>query len=293
MELKTRKKFEWGQFGLHTFFIISCLTFILPLILMVSISLSDPDFKFFKLIPQEFSTYAYEAIFKKPQQIITAYGVTIFYSVAGVITSVALNSMFAYSMSRKNFLFKKSLTVLLFITMVFSGGLVPTYLVNTTLLHLDDTMWIHILPFMFDAWNIIVIRTFFNGLPNDLFEAARLDGANELKICFKIAMPMSIPILVTIAYAKFLGGWNDWINSSIYIRNPDLYSLQYVLKRFMDGAGADLIGASGTLSTAQTISMLEPVKYAMAILGMGPAILIFPFIQKYYDKGVIMGSLKG
>lgn len=288
-----KKKFEWGQFGLHAFFIVSCLTFILPIILMLSISFSNPDFKFFSLIPQEFSTYAYDAILKKPKQIITAYGVTIFYSVAGVVSSIALNSMFAYSMSRKNFIFRKPLTVLLFITMVFSGGLVPTYLVNTTLLHLDDTMWVHILPYMFEAWTIIVIRTFFNGLPNDLFEAARLDGANELKICFKIAMPMSVPILVTVAYAKFLGGWNDWINSSIYIRNPDLYSLQYVLKRFMDGAGAVLIGTSGSLSTAQTITMLEPVKYAMAILGMGPAILIFPFIQKYYDKGVIMGSLKG
>lgn len=264
------------------------------MLLILSISFTGANFTNFSLIPKEFSTYAYRLIFQKPKEIIDAYAVTFFYSIMGVITSLVINSMFAYSLSRNNFGLRKVLNILIFIPMVFGGGLVPTYLVISGLLHLNDTIWVYIVPFMFDAWAVIVFRTFFRGLPDDLFEAARLDGASELRICFNIAIPMSTPILATHAYAKFLAGWNDWVSCSIYIRRSELFSLQYVLKRYMDGAGSDLLTMAGGASTAaQSVAMLEPVKYAMAILGIGPAILIFPFIQKFYDKGIVMGSLKG
>ena len=289
-----KKKIAWGQLGLHIYFILTSLLYIVPMLLILSISFTGANFTNFSLIPKEFSTYAYRLIFQKPKEIIDAYAVTFFYSITGVITSLVINSMFAYSLSRNNFGLRKVLNILIFIPMVFGGGLVPTYLVISGLLHLNDTIWVYIVPFMFDAWAVIVFRTFFRGLPDDLFEAARLDGASELRICFNIAIPMSTPILATHAYAKFLGGWNDWVTCSIYIRKSELFSLQYVLKRYMDGAGSDLLTMAGGASTAaQSVAMLEPVKYAMAILGIGPAILIFPFIQKFYDKGIVMGSLKG
>ena len=292
--MKRKKKFPWGQAGLHTFFIISCALYIIPMLIIVSNSLSGVDFKMFSVLPQDFTTYAYKMVFQKPKEIIDAYIVTFIYSIAGVITSLIINSLFAYSMSRPNFRLKGILNTLIFIPMVFGGGLVPHYLVISGWLHMNDTIWAYIIPYMYASWTVIIFRTFFRNLPQDLFEAARLDGASELRICFNIAIPMSTPIMATHAYAKFLGGWNDWVTCSIYVRKPELYSLQYVLKRYMDGAGSDLLGMSGDRFTAaQSVAMLEPVKYAMAVLGIGPAILIFPFIQKYYDKGIVMGSLKG
>lgn len=291
---KKKKKIAWGQVGLHIYFIITSLLYIVPMLLILSISFTGSNFKNFSLFPEEFSTYAYKLIFQRPKEIIDAYAVTFFYSIMGVITSLVINSMFAYSLSRNNSGLRKVLNILIFIPLVFGGGMVPHYLVISGLLHLNDTIWVYIIPFMFNAWTVIVFRTFFRGLPDDLFEAARLDGASELRICFNIAIPMSTPILATHAYSKFLGGWNDWVTCSIYVRKSELFSLQYVLKRYMDGAGSDLLTMAGGASTAaQSVAMLEPVKYAMAILGIGPAILIFPFIQKFYDKGIVMGSLKG
>ena len=294
MAQKKRKKIAWGQVGLHIFFIFSCLLYILPMMLIVSNSFSGVDFKYFSIFPQDFTTYAYKLVFQKPKELLDAYLVTFIYSAAGVATSLIINSLFAYAMSRPNFKLRKIFNVLIFIPMVFGGGLVPHYLVISGWLHLNDTIWVYIIPAMYASWTVILFRTFFRNLPQDLFEAARLDGASELRICFNIAIPLSTPIMVTHAYSKFLGGWNDWVTCSIYVREPTLYSLQYVLKRYMDGAGSDLIGLSGDRFTAaQSVAMLEPVKYAMAVLGIGPAILIFPFIQKYYDKGIVMGSLKG
>ena len=162
------------------------------------------------------------------------------------------------------------------------------------MVQLDNTIWVYILPGALGAWNVIVIKTFFRNLPQDLFEAARLDGASELRICFNVAVPLSTPILATIGYTKFLEGWNDWLTSSIYIKEPTLFSLQYLLKRFMDGtSGTDLMTQGGMMSNAELVANIEPVRYAMAIIGIGPALLIFPFIQKYYDKGIIVGSIKG
>lgn len=292
---KNRKRFPWGQLALHVFFIIASLAYILPMVLIVSISLSGANIKEFSLLPREISLFAYKMVLEKPMQLVEAYGVTFFYSVAGVIVSMIVNVMFGYALSRPNYKFKKPFITMIFITMIFGGGMIPHYIVNSGLLHLDNTIWIYIVPYVYAAGTVIVYRTFFMNLPNEIFEAARIDGASEFRICFNVVIPMSTPILATQAYGKFLGGWNDWINSSIYIRNPRLYSLQYLLKRYMDGAGGDLLtmAGMGNISAAESVQALETVKYAMAVFGIGPAIIIFPLMQKYYDKGIVMGSLKG
>lgn len=293
--VRKKKKIAWGQIFLNLYFVIFCMCYILPMLLMVGISLNGEDFLKFSFIPEKISLYAYEIVFKNPKQIFDAYGVTLFYSIAGVVLSLVIMSMFAYALSRSNFKLKGLLTFMLFFTMIFGGGMVPTYMVVSGMLHLDDTIWVYILPGALSAWNVIVIKTFFRNLPQDLFEAARLDGASELRICFNVAVPLSTPILATIGYSKFLEGWNDWLTSSIYIKEPTLFSLQYLLKRFMDGtSGTELLSqGGGIMSNADLVANIEPVRYAMAIVGIGPALLIFPFIQKYYDKGIIVGSIKG
>lgn len=290
---KRKKKIPWGQVGLHTFYVISCLTYILPIWLLVSISLSGETILKFSFIPKKLSTFAYEMAFRNPEQIIRAYAVTFFYSIAGVVLSLSVMSLFAFALSRKNFKLKKLLTRILFVNMLFGGGLVPTYMVVSGMLHLNDTIWVYIIPYLVSGWDVILIKTYFQNLPEEVFESARMDGASEARLCFQIAIPMSVPILATQAYGKFLGGWNDWVCSSIYIRKPELYSLQYLLKLFMDRTDmtAQLMG--GGISSAELVAASETIRYAMAIIGVGPAFLIFPFIQKYYEKGLVVGSLKG
>ena len=289
-----RKKIQWGQIGLHTFYVVSCLTYILPLWLLVSISLSGETMLRFSFIPEKISTFAYEVAFRNPGQIIRAYSVTFFYSAMGVVLSLSVMSLFAFALSRKNFKMRKILMRLLLFNMLFGGGLVPTYMVVSGMLHLNDTIWVYIIPYLVSGWDVILIKTYFQNLPEEVFESARMDGASETRLCFQIAIPMSVPILVTQAYGKFLGGWNDWMCSSIYIRNPKLYSLQYLLKRFMDNTDManQLMMGSGA-SVAELVAASESIRYAMAIIGVGPALFIFPFIQKYYEKGLVVGSLKG
>lgn len=291
---KRKKKIQWGQIALHIFYILSCLTYILPVWLLISISLSGKVVLKYSFIPETISTFAYEMAFRDPEQILRAYAVTFFYSIVGVVLSLAVMSLFGFALSRKNFKLKKFFSRFVLINMLFGGGMIPTYIIITKFLHLNDTIWVYIIPSLVSAWTVVLIKTYFMNLPEEIFESARMDGASETRLCFQIAIPMSVPILVTQAYGKFLAGWNDWICSSMYVRKQELFSLQYLLKLFMDKSdmSTQLMGGSG-MSTADLIAATESIRYAMAIIGIGPAFIIFPLIQKYYEKGLIVGSLKG
>ena len=291
-----RRKFPMGQVCLHIFFILLSLCYILPLILLVSVSLEGASSQYFTLFPKQVSLAAYRMVFKNPTRILDAYKVTAFYSVVGTVGSLAVMAMFAYSLSRPNFKMKGVLTFILFFTTLFSGGLVPSYILNTKYLGLGDSIWIYILPGMISAWNVIVIRTNFKGLPNELFEAAHLDGASELRICFTIVIPLSTPVLASVGFLNFIGRWNDWFTSSIYIREPSLYSLQYVLKIILDNI--DLLQqmmTEGGLdeSMKDQLTSLESMRFAMAVVAAGPMLLVFPFFQKYFAKGMTLGAVKG
>lgn len=298
-EKKVRhKKFAWGQFFLHLFFVILCLCYILPLMLLLSISFEGSASMRFSLFPREFSTAAYELVFKNPQKILDAYKVTIFYSVVGVGSSLFVMAMFAYALSRRHFKLRGILTFILFFTTLFSGGMVPSYVINSRYLHLDNTIWIYILPGIVNAWNVIVIRTYFQNLPAELFECARLDGASERRICFQIAIPLSTPVLASVGVLRFIDAWNNWSTSQIYIRSPKLVSLQYLLKQIMDNIEVleKLVGEGKLVATAETFKQLEnmeAMRFAMAVVGVGPALLIFPFFQKYFAKGMTIGAVKG
>ena len=291
-----RRKFPTGQVCLHIFFILLSLCYILPLILLVSVSLEGASSQYFTLFPKQVSLAAYRMVSKNPTRILDAYKVTAFYSVVGTVGSLAVMSMFAYSLSRPNFKMKNVLTFILFFTTLFSGGLVPSYILNTKYLGLGDSIWVYILPGMISAWNVIVIRTNFKGLPNELFEAAHLDGASELRVCFTIVIPLSTPVLASVGFLDFIGRWNNWYTSQIYIRTPSLQSLQYVLKLILDNIEMlqQMMTEGGLDSEIQKqLDNLESMRFAMAVVAAGPMLLVFPFFQKYFAKGMTLGAVKG
>lgn len=289
-----KKKFTAGQLVLHLIFIMLCACYVLPLILLISLSFEGAPNVSFSLFPREFTTLAYETIFAAPQKIVQAYGVTFFYSITGVLLSLAVMCLFSYALSRRNFRLRGIMTFLVFFTTLFSGGLVPHYILNTAL-GLTNTIWIYILPGAISAWNVIVIRTYFQTLPPELFECGRLDGASELQICFRIAIPLSTPVLASVGFLRFVAAWNDWSTSQVYIRNPKLYSLQYLLQLIL----ADLemieqmLEQGVSMVSQETLQNLETMRFAMAVVAAGPMLVVFPFFQKYFKKGMTLGSVKG
>ena len=284
-----------GQVVLHFFFSTLCLAYILPLILVISVSLEGSAGVSFQLSPDEFSLKAYEMIFANPKMVIDAYKTTIFYSVVGTLASLVVMAMLAYSLSRREFKLRNVLTFVLFFTTLFSGGMVPSYILNTRYLGIGNTIWIYILPGMVSAWNVIVIRTYFQGLPKELFESARLDGASELGICFRIAVPLSTPVLASVGFLRFIAAWNNWNTSQVYIKKPELRSLQYLLQQIMNDLHMlEQMMEQGLASGAEDmIANLESMRYAMVVVAAGPALLVFPFFQKYFAKGMTIGSVKG
>ena len=292
-----KRKILWGQVGLHTFFILLCVCYVYPLLLLICVSFEGHPQASFSLEIKQFTTQAYQQIFSRPERILKAYGVTFFYSTVATLGSLVVMSMFAYALSKRDFKARNVITFLLFFTTLFSGGLVPSYLVNSTLLHLDNKIWIYIIPSLMNAWNVIVLRTFFQGLPEGLHEAARIDGASELRICFQIVIPLSMPALASIGFLAFIGHWNNWFTTSIYIRDLDLYSLQYMLKLYLDSATEVKKmmqqGFISQLEAEEQLKNLESLRFAMAIVAAGPMLFVFPFFQKYFAKGLTLGSVKG
>ena len=214
-----------GQLILNILFVVLSLTYIIPFLLLISISLSsDQNIREFgyTIFPKAITFEAYKMIFESPETIFNAYKVTIIFSLATMVLSVIVMTMAAYPLSRKNCVFRKPLSYYIFFTMIFSGGMIPSYIINTKYLHLNDTILVYILPALVNAWNIIVIRTFFQGLPEGLVEAAKIDGAGEAYTFVKIILPLSKPVIATMCFLTLLAKWNDWNTSLIYIRNEKL-----------------------------------------------------------------------
>ncbi len=295
MSTLRRKKIPMGQVGLHIFFILLSLCYILPLWLLIAVSFdAESSGSHFALWPETFSLASYEMVFNNPQQIVRAYGVTFSYSVLSVALSLIIMVPIAYALSRRNFRLRGPITFILFFTTLFSGGMVPSYLLHSKL-GLVDSFWIYVIPGLVSAWNVIVIRTYFQGLPGELFECARLDGASELGTCFRIAVPLSTPVLASVGFLRFIGEWNQWSTTEVYIRNPKLYSLQYLMQSLLKDLEMikQLMESGMGGYDENVIQNLESMRFAMAVVAAGPALVIFPFFQKYFKKGMTIGSVKG
>lgn len=294
-------KFKLSQMALHLFFICASLACLLPVILVISISFSDETtvvahgFKFF---PEKFSLDAYAFLNNQLTQVLTAYGVTVFVTVVGTLLSLLLIALYAYPLSRKELKHRNKFALFIFLTMIFNGGLVPWYLVYVNLLHLKDSVWALILPLFLQPFFVIIMRTFFQTtIPDSIIESATIDGAGEVKIFYKIILPLSLPVLATIGLFNTLNYWNDWFLSLLYITKSNGISLQYLMYKTLlniqylttnENAASQLskMGVAVNLPS-QTLRM------AMAVVGIGPIVFAYPFFQKYFVKGLTIGAVKG
>lgn len=292
------KKRKSSNIIIKLFFCLFSLCFIVPIIAVIGISLTEEKILIsegYKIWPQKMTWNAYLYIFKNPKGILNAYKTTIIYSFFGTFLSVLVMSLMAYPLSRRNYTYRKPITFMVFFTMLFSGGLIPSYILNTSYLHLGNTIWIYILPSLASAWHIILIRTFFQGIPSELAESAKIDGCTELRTFFQIMLPLSKPVIATVSFLILLAKWNDWNTSLIYIKDSRLHSLQYLLQKIMDEAEY----LKKTMELAPVITLdndsipSESIKFAMCVVASGPMLMVFPFFQKYFSKGLTVGAVKG
>lgn len=250
----------------------------------------------YSIFPRTFSLEAYRVAFMSPRMIIDAYVITIITTVIGTIIGVCISASAGYVISRRNYRYRNILSFFVFFTMLFNGGLVPNYILITQWLHLKNSMWALILPLVVNTWYIILMKGFFQGLPDSMMEAARIDGASELRIFAGIVLPVSKPVLATIALFYALGFWNDWYQSLLYIDEQSLYKLQYLLMQILkkaqflnSEAGRAVMGTGVAMMDMPTLNL----RMAMCVLAVGPMLLVFPFFQKYFVKGITVGSIKG
>ncbi|NOU87104.1 ABC transporter permease subunit [Paenibacillus sp. LMG 31460] len=275
-------------------FAVSC---VFPFLFVILISFTDEHtlaVEGFQVIPSKWSGEAYKFVFESGHQLFRSFGVTITVTLIGTLLTLFCVSTYAYAISRKNFTYRRFFSFLAFFTMLFSGGLVPSYIIMTQFLHLQNTIWSLILPSIVNAFYIIVMRTFFiTTVPDALIESAKIDGATEFGIYLKIVLPISLPGIATIGLFSTLGFWNDWFNALLYIDDPNLVPLQSMLMR-IEGNMDFMVQNSKNLISYEVISTLptETVRMAMVVLATLPIALAYPFFQKYFVAGLTIGSVK-
>lgn len=282
-----------GRLSIHLALTILALCCLLPLLMILSASFTDEialTRNGYTLIPSQFSTAAYELIFRSPTAILRAYAVTIFTTVVGTIIALTLMSMLAYVLSRPDFIFRKPLSFFVFFTMLFNGGIVPYYILMTQYLRVQDTVFALLLPYFVVGFYVLILRTYFAGLPEELLDAARVDGASEWRIFWSVAIPLAKPALATIGLFTALNYWNDWTTPLYFIRNADLYPLQYLLYIIQSNAQAMQIQSSVGMNLGEMPT--QTARMAMAILATGPAAVFFLFFQRYLIRGVTLGAFK-
>jgi putative aldouronate transport system permease protein len=285
------------QIIVNAVLIIVSLLYLLPLVVVISASLSDETAlakNGYSLLPVKFSTLAYEFILRNPERIVNAYTVTVTVTTVGTMLGLLIMSLLAYALSRPEFKYRKPIAFILIFTMLFNGGLVPTYYVITQVLQLKDKLPVLILPMLVIPWFVFILRTFFISLPQELIESARIDGADEFRTFFQIVLPLSTPVLATVGLFCILMYWNDWWLSLLYINKPELYPLQYLLfsiMRNVEFLTSNNSTATGLLSGIQVPT--QTLRMAMVVVAMGPIIIVFLALQRYFIRGILVGALKG
>lgn len=274
------------------------LVCLIPFWLVLMISLADEDWVTvhgYSFWPGKFSLVAYQYLIEDAEKILRAYGVSALVTIIGVVVSLFVTSAMAYALSRKEFPLRGALSFYILITMLFSGGLLPWYLVYTRFLHVQDTLMALIIPGLIGGFNVIIMRTFFtNSIPPSLIDSSQIDGAGEFRTYFSIILPLSLPVMATIGLFTTVSYWNDWFTSLVFIQNEKLFSLQYLLtKTLMNASFLQTIANKAYSSTAQVTTPLESIRMAMAMIAIGPLVLVFPFLQKYFVKGLTVGAVKG
>lgn len=273
-------------------FVILC---IIPFLVVISVSLTSEESILrngYSLIPSEFSFEAYRVLFRTPQTILQSYKVTIFITVVGTLLSLLIGSMFAYAISRKDFKLSAGLSFFIYFTMLFSGGLVPTYMLISKYLKLSNTVWAVILPLCVGQWNIFLLKSFFRSVPFEIIEAAKIDGANEYSTFFRVVLPIAKSGIATVGVFIVLTYWNDWYNAMLYFTDSSLYTLQYLLQCIMQRLDfLQTAAKSGVTLTEAAPS--ESLRMATCVVAAGPMIFVFLLFQRYFVQGITVGAVKG
>lgn len=278
--------------------ILVTLCMILPLVLLFISSVSSEKTLLvngYSFFPKELSLDAYEYIWKNRLTIFRAYGITIIVTAIGTTLNLAMSTLMAFSLSIRKLPFRNVLSFYVIFTMLFSGGLVPSYIMWTSVFHIKNTILALLLPnLMMSAMNVMLIRTYFiNSIPEAIYEAAQIDGASYFTIFRVIALPLGKPILVTVSLFAGLAYWNDWTNGLYYINEPELFSIQTLLnKMIQDLQAIQANSAAGAAGAGAAIPQVS-VRMAIAFVALLPILLIYPFLQKYFAKGIALGAVKG
>ena len=251
----------------------------------------------YTLFPKALSLDAYQYMFKSSNKIISAYGITILSTVVGTVCGLSMTILMAYPLSRRDLPGRNGLAFYVFFTMLFSGGLVPTYIMYTRYIKVSNTIWALIVPsLVVNAFYVIMMRTYFStNIPEAVIEAARIDGAGEFRILLTIVLPMSIPMVATMTLLIGLSYWNDWKNGLYYLQqNKSLYSIQVLLNDMLRDVQALKSGMDAAAAAEITANMPSTgIKMAIAVVGVLPVLVVYPFFQKYFVKGITIGAVKG
>ncbi|MBO4376558.1 MAG: carbohydrate ABC transporter permease [Lachnospiraceae bacterium] len=271
----------------------------LPIILIVMASFTAEQTLIrdgYRFLPSEFSLNAYYYMLKQGKIILRSYGVSFLVTFGGTAISVLLTTMLAYPMARKSFKYRNALAFFVFFTMLFNGGIVPSYIMWTRFFHIKDTIWALMIPnYLVTAFNVILVKNYFqNSVPDSLIEAAQLDGASEFQIFVKVMLPLAVPTVATISLFTGIAYWNDWTNGLYYVNNEKFYSIQQLLMKIMSNIQALRSNSNASLLGTGAVELPSTsVRMAMAVIGILPIVIIYPFVQKYLVKGVIVGAVKG
>ena len=284
----------------HLILGIYCILCLIPFVLLFMSSISDEEAiirEGYSLWPKDFSLSAYGYLMKEGAQIFRAYGMTILSTIVGTSLGVMVTMMLGYTLSRKDLPRRRGLNFYVFFTMLFNGGLVPTYLMYTEYLHIKNTFWALVIPaLLVNGFNLMITRSFLqSNIPVPLIEAAEIDGAGEYYIFGKVVLPLAKPIVATIGLFIGIAYWNDWMNGLYYLTDTKLYTIQNVLNRIISDAQflSNNSAVAGNMSEAMANLPTTTVRMAIAFVGMLPIMVIYPFVQKYFVKGIALGAVKG
>ena len=299
LKKKQNKSYDRVMFNLISCLVLGILSVacVIPFWLVISGSLSKQQsiqLYGYRLIPREFSLDAYRMLFKIPEELLRAYGVTILVTVVGTGLGLLITSMAAYVLANRNFRYRYQVSFFFYFTSIFGGGLVPWYIFNTKYLRFHNSIIALILPILVNVTYLLILKSYMMSIPESLYESAYLDGAGDMVVYFKIALPLSKAGLATVGLFIALNYWNDWYNAMLFLDEGrrDLYPLQYYLNNILTKAQAINAAAARSGIPASDVPS-EPMKLAMTVIATGPIVLLYPFLQKYFVKGVTIGAVKG
>lgn len=287
-----------GQMVMHLICVILCICCVAPFVLLITSSLTEEASLVrngYSFIPASWSLESYEYLVMKGDKIVRAYGITIFTTVVGTAVSILITLLTAYPLSRKDLPARYLISFFVFFTMLFNGGLIPTYMLYANTLHLRNTIWALIVPGMLmSGFYVIMMRSFLTAnIPEEIIEAARMDGASEYGILFRTVIPLSVPMIVTLVLMVGLGYWNSWTNGLYYLTDSSLYGIQNVLNEMLQNI--QFLQQDSSVAAhvnAQDIPSVG-IRMAIAVVGAIPILIIYPFLQKYFVKGIVVGGVKG